>query len=304
MGELGGIIGALDEQQADLQALIEEKKLELKNLDDSVSDNKRQELIKLDEKISSLKENETKTVNEFEKRIGELSLKEKSLRDSINLKNKELEEIENNIQKKGSHQTSTNEDNLISLIVEEQNLADSITKKRHYLEEMEMKISSLKDDEQMLKASVEAGKKEIGEIGSINGNSINLQNSISLLKEEEGELRGKLDLLNQAEQIKKELISELNDKLSANEINFAALEKDYEEKTNQLEKTTLKLRKITGESTYKQKELLTLAQVVDDKTKTLKNLAAEISFSEVKINSLKKETIKIENLQTEAEQKY
>jgi chromosome segregation protein len=304
LGELGGIIGALDEQQADLQALIEEKKLELKNLDDSVSDNKRQELIKLDEKISSLKENETKTVNEFEKRIGELSLKEKSLRDSINLKNKELEEIENNIQKKGSHQTSTNEDNLISLIVEEQNLADSITKKRHYLEEMEMKISSLKDDEQMLKASVEAGKKELGEIGSINGNSINLQNSISLLKEEEGELRGKLDLLNQAEQIKKELISELNDKLSANEINFAALEKDYEEKTNQLEKTTLKLRKITGESTYKQKELLTLAQVVDDKTKTLKNLAAEISFSEGKINSLKKETIKIENLQTEAEQKY
>ncbi len=200
--------------------------------------------------------------------------------------------------------TSTNEDNLISLIVEEQNLVDSITKKRRYLEEMEMKISSLKDDEQMLKASVEAGKKELGEIGSISGNSINLQNSISLLKEEEGELRGKLDLLNQAEQIKKDLISELNDKLSANEIKFAALEKDYEEKANQLEKTTLKLRKITGESTYKQKELLTLAQVVDDKTKILKNLSAEISFSEGKINSLKKETIKIENLQAEAEQKY
>ncbi len=304
LGELGTIIGSLDEQQADLQVLIEEKKLELKNLDNSVSENKRQELIKLDEKISSLKENETKTVNEFEKRIGELSLKEKSLRDSINLKNKELEEIAKSTQKNRTREESTNEDNLISLIVEEQNLADSITKKRHYLEEMEMKISSLKDDEQMLKASVEAGKKELGEIGSINGNSINLQNSISLLKEEEGELRGKLDLLNQAEQIKKELISELNDKLSANEIEFAALEKDYEEKTNQLEKTTLKLRKITGESTYKQKELLTLAQVVDDKTKILKNLSAEISFSEGKINSLKKETIKIERLQAEAEQNY
>ncbi len=99
LGELGGKIGSLDEQQADLQALIDEKKLELKNLDDSVSESKRQELIKLDEKISNLKENETKTVNEFEKRLGELSLKEKSLRDSINLKNKELEEIENNMQK-------------------------------------------------------------------------------------------------------------------------------------------------------------------------------------------------------------
>lgn len=304
MGELGGIIDSLDKQQADLQALIEEKKIELKNLNNSVINTRRQELIKLDEKISNLKENETKTVNEFEKRIRQLSLKEKSLRDSINLKNKELEEIEKSTQKNSGREELTNEDNFISLIVEEQNLADSITKKRHYLEEMEMKISSLKDDEQMLNASIEAGKKELGEIGNISGNSTNLQNSILLLKEEESELRGKLDLLNQAEQIKKELISELNDKLSGNEIKFAALEKDYEEKTKQLEKITLTLRKITGESNYKQKELLTLAQVVDDKTKILKNLSAEISFSEEKLNSIKKETIKIEKLQAEAEQKY
>jgi len=304
LSELGLIIDTLDEQQADLHALINEKKLELKNHDDLVLNNKRQELINLDEKISQLKENETKTINEFEKRIGELSFKERSLRDNINFKNKELGEIEKRTQKNRTRDASTTGDNLISLIVEEQNLAESIKKKRHYLEEMEMTISSLTEEEQMLKASLNAGKKELDEVGSINGNSIELQNSISLLRDEENELKGKVENLNQTEQLKKELISELNDRLSASEIEFAALENDYEEKSSRLEGTTIKLRKITGESAYKQKELLTLSQVADDKTKKLKNLSAEITFSEGKIESLKNEIANIEHSKVETEQKY
>jgi len=304
LSELGLIIDTLDEQQADLQALIDEKKLKLKNLDDTAVNSKRQELIKLDEKISHLKENETKTVIEFEKRISELSFKENSLRDSINLKNKELEEIIRQTQKTVTRDASTNGDNLISLIVEEQNLAESIKKKRHYIEEMEMSISSLKEAEQMLKASLDSGKKELNEVGSINRNSIKLHNSISKLKDEENELKEKVDILNHTEQLKKELISELNDKLSTSEIEFAALEKDYDLKISRLEETTIKLRKTTGESAYKQKELLTLAQVVDDKTKTLKNLTAEITFSEEKIKSLKNEIANIENSKIETEQKY
>ncbi len=304
LSEIGLIIETLDEQQADFQALINEKKLELKNHDDLVLNNKRQELINLDEKISQLKENETKTVNEFEKRIKELSSKEKSLRDSINIKNKDLEEIKKRTQKNQTRKASTNGDKLISLIVEEQNLAESIKKKRHYLEEMGMTISSLKEEEQILKASFNTGKKELAKVGCINGNSIELQNSISLLRDEENELKEKVENLNQTEQLKKELISELNDRLSASEIEFAALENDYEEKSSRLEGATIKLRKITGESAYKQKELLTLAQVVDDKTKKLKNLSAEITFSEEKIKLLKEEIINVESLQTKAEQKY
>ena len=302
--ELGLIIDTLDEQYADLQVHIDEKKLELKNLGDSASTNKREELIKLDEKISHLKENETKTVKEFEKRISELSFKENSLRNSIDLKNKELEEIISQTQKTGTRDASANGDNLISLIVEEQNLAESIKKKRHYLEEMEMSISSLKEDEQMLKTSIESGKKELNEVGSMNRSTIKLHNSISKLKDEEKELKEKVDNLNHTEQLKKDLISELNDKLSASEIEFAALEKDYDLKNSRLEETTLKLRKIAGESAYKQKELLTLAQVVDDKTKTLKNLTAEITFSEEKIKSLKNEIANFEHSKVETEQKY
>jgi len=304
LSELGVILDTLDKEQTDLQALINEKKLELKNLDDSVLNEKRQELIKLGEKISHLKENETKTVNEFKKRIRELSFKERALKDSINFNNKELDKIEKRMQKNSSPDASANGDNLISLIIEEQNLAESIKKKRHYLEEMEMTISSLKEEEQMLKTSLDTGKKELGKVGSINDNSIELKNSIFLLKEEENELKGKVEILNQTEQLKKELISELNDKLSTSEIEFAALENDFEEKSNRLQKAAIKLRKTTGESAYKQKELLTLAQVVEDKTKKLKNLSAEITFSEEKINSLKSEIINVENSKVESEQKY
>jgi len=304
LSELGVILDTLDKEQTDLQEIINEKNLELENLNGPVFNKKRQELINLDEKISLLKENETKTVNEFEKRIRELSFKERVLKDSINSKNKELEKIEKHVQKNDKRMTLATEDNLISLIVEEQNLAESIKKKRHYLEEMGMTISSLKEEEQMLKTSLDSVKNELDEVGTVSSNSFELQNSISLLKEEENKLKGNVDILNQTEQLKKELISELNDKLSTSEIEFASLERDYEVKMNRLEEATIKLRKITGESAYKQKELLTLAQVVDDKTKKLKNLSAEITFSEEKIILLKNQIVNVENLQAKSEQKY
>ncbi len=265
--------------------------------------NSNDEIQRLEEKINNLKESEARSLIGFEKRIKELADKERSLQEKINLKKSELENLSDTKLGRINYESATTEDKLISLITEEQNLYESIKKKQNYLEEIELSVSSLKEEEQMLKTSIEQGKKELAAVGAT-VNSIEIQNTLKILNQEEQEIKGRLDTLKQTEQLKRDLISELNDKLSANEIKFAALEKDYEKKVIHLEEVAIKLRKTSGESAYKNKEILKLTEVVNEKNQKLKNLSAEISFSEEKINSLKKEIIKIEIDKTKAAEKY
>jgi chromosome segregation ATPase len=278
-----------------------------------------EKLAAIAEKIEALKTRGRNELNEIQSRIAELTNEEDALRDRINLRLRELEEIEDTTIKDSSAYKKASEDKLLSLIVEEQNVIESIEKKQKYIKDLNDKISQLKQLELKVFNEIEhrVEKLKIKEIelkGNINLLQLELDEKkaakekideteerlIALLQEEQN-IKDKISQLLETESYKKALINELNDKMSAREIEFAAISKDFERQSGQFDAANLKLQHLAEELDLKQKELLAVVQTINSKTERIKTLRSEAEGLEEKINILRGEASKIEKTAADME---
>ncbi|HEY6626935.1 MAG TPA: hypothetical protein VIZ21_08260, partial [Ignavibacteriaceae bacterium] len=99
-------------------------------------------------------------------------------------------------------------------------------------EEINRVNNASKNDELMFEDESAESKLTPAKILHFEKEANTIQGVIKALKEEEQKIRASVEQLGQSEELKKELISQLNDELSSKEIQFASLEKDYGTKSS------------------------------------------------------------------------
>jgi len=133
------------EMEQSLDTEIKRKKEEINKLGEKKNELTQEQLNNFNGKIVALKEEEKKNFLEIKQKIKQLSDRENELQNRIEIRNRELQEVEKKIKQKSSIKEIDAGDKLLSLIVEEQNLADSIELKKQTLAQLEQTISSLKE---------------------------------------------------------------------------------------------------------------------------------------------------------------
>jgi len=319
--ELAIQIQQLETRKENLNQPTENEKSEINKTDSEKFLTTNEKLSLLIEKINTLKLRGRNELNEIQSRINELTNEENAIQDRINLRLRELDEIENSTIKDSSAYKKASEEKFLSLIVEEQNLIDSIGKMQKQINELKEKIAGLKQLEQKTSNEIERRieklrSQEIELKGNINLLQLELNEKndaknkadesearlIALLQEEQN-LKDKIAQLSETEHLKMALINELNDKLSAKEIEFTSLSQEYEKQTIQLNEINYKKQKLADEVSQKQKELLAVVQTINSKTERIKALRSEVEGYEEKLGSLKNDLEKLERLNSELENK-
>ncbi|HEY6626934.1 MAG TPA: hypothetical protein VIZ21_08255 [Ignavibacteriaceae bacterium] len=130
------------EKSLDLE--IKKRKEELNSLNERKNEFGKEQLRNFTIRITSLKDNEKRNLLEIKQKIKQLSDRETGLNNKLEIRNRELQEIENKIGQKRSINVEDAGSKLLSLKVEEQNLLDSIDLKKKSLSELEESILSLK----------------------------------------------------------------------------------------------------------------------------------------------------------------
>jgi chromosome segregation ATPase len=228
-------------------------------------------------------------------RIVELTQKEKNLLSNIDEKRRQIESGESNV---NTLAKETNE-RILSLVAEEQNLLDSIDKKKEKVnrllamittlevekrakfEEIKNKIKALKNEEESLLDKIKPVKAYASQT-EMNRFWVTIQT----LKQEERHLKERVDQLRYAEEIKRNQLSELNDNLSAKEIEFASLEQDFITRTNQVNQVAIRNRELAEENDFQNKKLSKINDSITAKTMKLDELNTHIMNLEEKINLL------------------
>ena len=258
-----------------------------------------------------------KKLKRCKKRIEKFKVEEAAIKDRIDLRKKELEEIENSTIKDSSAYKKETEENMIALIVEEQKLVESIEDKSKTISKLSAKLQQLKSldtkaTEQIQKKFEALKSKEVELRGNINllqlqlkekteslNNFGELETKLASLKEEEQNLKDRVAQLTETENYKQAKLNELNDKVSSKEIELKALSQDYDKSANQLNEIFIKKEKMVDEVSHKQKELLAIVQSLNTKNERLKSVRNEVDEFEQKINALKSENDKHESTRLE-----
>ncbi len=293
------------EQSLDLE--IKRRKQEINALTEKKGELNKEQLKSFISKISALKDDEKKNLLEIRQKIKQLSEHEAELNNKLQIRNRELLEIEKKIGQKSSIIEDSNKNKLQSLIVEEQQLSESIELKKKSLSDLEESIQSLKTERDEITDEINridvASKNKKLEFSNETAESISppievshfekeantIQGVIKALREEEQKIRESIDRLSQSEELKKELISQLNDELSSKEIQFASLEKDYVTKSNRLNEISFKNKLILEELATKTNELSLAENNLKSKTSRLNELTSELSHVEKKLIAVKSE---------------
>jgi hypothetical protein len=300
---------------------IKKRKQEINSLNERKNEFGKEQLRNFTIRITSLKDNEKRNLLEIKQKIKQLSDRETELNNKLQIRNRELQEIENKIEQKRSIIGEDAGNKLFSLVVEEQNLLDSIDLKKKTLSELEESILSLKvernkiteeinrvdnaskSDELISEDESAESKLTPAEILHFEKEANTIQGVIKALKEEEQKIRASIEQLGQSEELKKELISQLNDELSSKEIQFASLEKDYGTKFSRLNEISFKNKLILEELATKTNELSLAENTLKSKTSRLNELTGELSHVEKKLIAVKSELSEKDYEKSEIEEK-
>ena len=291
------------EKSLDLE--IKKRKEEINSLNERKNEFGKEQLKNFTSRITSLKDNEKKNLLEIKQMVKQLSDRETELNSKLEIRNRELQEIENKIGQKRSINGEDAGSKLLSLKVEEQNLLDSIDLKKKTLSKLEESILSLKVERNKITEEIDRvdnaskndklifedesaeSKLTSAEILHFEKEANTIQGVIKALKDEEQKIRESIEQLGQTEELKKELISQLSDELSSKEIQFASLEKDYGTKSSRLNEISFKNKLILEELATKTNELSIAESNLKSKTGRLNVISNELSNVEKKLIDVK-----------------
>jgi chromosome segregation ATPase len=293
----GRIIDLTDQEKALLNS-IDKKSKQLDAIESFRLIDAQAELDDINNKINNIKRIEKKSVEEFQDRIKTLSLQEKELQNKVALQIRELEEAEEKLKEKTSQIQKDSEEKTLELIVQEQNLIDSIELKKNKVQELSTEITSL-EDKINKKVKLTEIKIQSEEISLTN----NTQAIIRGLQDEAAKLKDDINQLKMTEELKRELIAKLKDDLSAKEIEFAALENDFNVKSNQLKELSIKNQELAEEIEYKNNTLSKIDASMIDKKDQFDRFEKITSELQERIEQLNNEITTREILKTETENK-
>lgn len=309
------------EMEQSLNAEIERKKEEINKLVERKTELTHEQLKNFNGKIIALKDEEKKNLLEIKQKIKQLSDRENELNTRLEIRNKELQEIEKKIGQKTLVKEPDAGDKLLSLIVEEQKLLDSIDLKKKSLSELEESIIYLKAEQRTIANEInridtvskseklkfrdetDASKLKPADIKHFEKEANTIQGVIKALKEEEQKIRESIEQLAQSEELKKELISQLNDELSSKEIRFASIEKDFDTKSSRLNEISFKNKLILEELAAKTNELSIAENNLKSKTSRLSEITGELERIERKLISAKSQLAEKDYEKSEIEEK-
>jgi len=287
----------LTDQEQNLIINLEKKSKQLDAIESYRLIDAKAELNEIEIKINKTKELEKKSTADFQQRIEKLTEQERDLQKKVTQRLRELEESEEKLVTKTSEARKESENKMLALVVEEQKMIDSIESKRNKIDELNMTISSLEEEKIKISNSVEAVTKESTEISL----QYNTQAIIRELQDEANKLKGHINQLRMTEELKRELISKLNDELSSKEIEFAALENDFTTRLNQLKEVSIKNQGLAEEIEYQNKKLSKLSDTVENKKSQLGEYDKGIKELEKRISHLNNEITQREILKSETE---
>ena len=309
------------EMEQSLGVEIKKKKDELNALNGKKNEFTQEQLKNFNSKIITLKDEEKKNLLEIKQKIKQLSDRENELNTRLEIRSRELQEIEKKIGQKTFVKETDGGDKLLSLIVEEQKLLDSIDLKKKSLSELEESILYLKaeqrtianqinrietvskSEKQKFRDETDASKLKPAEIIHFEKEANTIQGVIKALKEEEQKIRESIEQLAQSEELKKELISQLNDELSSKEIQFASIEKDYDTKSSRLNEISFKNKLILEELASKTNELSIAENNLKSKTGRLSEITGELEKIERKLITAKSQLAEKDYEKSEIEEK-
>jgi len=302
------------EQNLDLE--IKKRKAEINAHAERKNEYTKEQLKSFNDRITLLKDEEKKNLLEIKQKVKQLSDRENELNNKLEIRNRELQEIEKKLEQKSSNKEKNTGDKLLTLIVEEQQLAESIELKKKSLSNLEKSILSLKLEhnkisEEMNRVVKLSKSEEFKSIEEADDSKIKhyeietttIQGVIKALKEEEKRIRESIEQLNQTEELKKELIAGLSDELSTKEIQFASIEKDYETKSSRLKEISFKNKLVLEELATKSNELSIAESNLKSKTGRLNELSGELSSIEKKLIEVKSQLAEKDYEKSEIEEK-
>jgi chromosome segregation ATPase len=291
------IVDLTDQEQA-LVKSIDKKGKQLDAIESYRLIDAKVELDEIENKIENVKRIEKKSIDEFQNRINTLSNQEKELQSKIALRIRESEEAEEKLVEKISLLQKDSEEKTLELIVEEQKLIDSIESKQNTVEQLNAEITSL---EEKIRTTNNLNEFKLQSV------EISLKNDIQAvirnLQAEETKIKDHINQLKMTEELKKELIEKLKDELSGKEIEFAALENDFNTKSNQLKEASIKNQELAEEIEFQNNKLTKIVDSLNNKSNQFEELGKTAAVLEERIEQLNDEITQREILKSEIENK-
>ncbi len=299
-----------------LDSEIKKRKAEINALAEKKNEFAKEQLKSFNDRVTVLAEEEKKNLLEIKQKVKLLSDRENELNRRLEIRNRDLQEIEKKIQQKISHKETDDGAKLLPLMVKEQQLIESIQLKKKSLVDLEKSIFSLKAEQNKIteemnrvvkfSRSEESKLREEADDSKIKHSekeATTIQGVIKVLKDEEKRIKESIEQLKQTEELKKELISQLSGELSTKEIQFASIEKDYETKSSRLKEISFKNKLVLEELATKSNELSIAENNLKTKTGRMGELTNELSSIEKKLIDVKSQLAEKDYEKSEIEEK-
>lgn len=265
ISELDQKISSLKEMKDELQNTILTYSTQIQDLELTLRDKK----VDFNIPIEETKLNTNEIVDEAKQKISDINQEEAVLQESFEKKLQELGDIE--------EQKSR-------LLKNQQEINGQIS-------EAEQKITSLEQEKLWLNEEVEAKKNEIKNFTeklNLLGKDIeSAEANIASLSEKEIHLRQKVEKLSEEEKSKSELVKVLQN-----------LDKELEERRQQLEEAEQNFRKLSDETSFKEKELYAIDQSISIKANRLSKLNLDILDLDRRSVELKEEIKNYDTIRT------
>jgi chromosome segregation ATPase len=314
-------ISSLSTRESSLHTELQKKNAIINDEDKAKRDLLNTDIKNLEEKLNKLKNEERKSTGEIMSRINYLLNEEASVKERVDLRRSELDNLDEKINENELFDKKEQEDKTISLIIEEQTLVDSIEKKKKNINEMtasitllneeyenkikdyQRNIDAFKSKETEIELRVAQKHEELNELGELKSENDDLKIMIAKLKDEQSQINESIRRLSLTEELKKDNLKELNDFISSKEIRSVAIDTEINDKGNKLNEINVRHKQANESINLKHKELLAVVRSIDDKSNILRNLSGEVSGQEEKIRRMKKEVELQENHKNEIFQK-
>lgn len=256
ISHLNNRLNLLQEQEKEITEKINSKREELERINSSETIIAETNLKVIEDKIKTLQGAEAKITDELKERIKRLKGEEDSLKESIVQKKRELNEVDVAQTKEKSAEVKIAENKLIALIVEEQKLTENISNKKIRLNDLNTTLANIAEKTKKIKENLEQ--------------------------------------LKATEDLKTELIAELNDNLSDKEIKLAGLDQEITER--------LKISEAELESKMeaKAKEIKDLDNQLTLKSSMMSKMSADLTTMEDRIKHIRAEAHDYEMRRDEA----
>ena len=270
IAELDQKILSLKEMKDELQNNILKYSSQIQDIELTLSDKKAD----LNIATEGSHPTQNQIVEETKQKISDLNQEEAALQESFERKLQELGDIEEQKSK---------------LLKNQQEISNQIS-------EAEQKIISLEQEKQLLNEEIELKKKEIknftDKLNSLIKNIETAEGNIAALNEKEILLKQNIENLSEEEKSKSELVAALQN-----------IDRELEERRLQLEETEQNFRKLSDETTFKQKELYAIDQSLSIKANRLSKLNLDILELDRRSNELKEEINNYETIRNGLNQK-